>query len=233
MVVGCGWCWLVPPAGFEPATPALGAEYGPFSGVLGWVLAWVIACCCWGLAGDRLGRRVPQMRHAGLRSDPNERVWKVPRRRRTRKLAQRVVDTATRPRWAVVLRGSQPGAPRLGPPSSSAPESRPHDLVAVVGSECDSRLEPMVSGQDSAGAGTDSSGQRPCPPCSGPWRCAGPGCSAKRDHVAAVVRSKFSALRWVMLIACLAKGARKTQLDTAPGHVGPGRRRSRHAGRET
>jgi hypothetical protein len=56
---------------------------------------------CWGPGYDWLGRRVPQVRHAGLRSDPDASGWKAPRRRRTRKLSGRVFDQATRSRWAV------------------------------------------------------------------------------------------------------------------------------------
>ncbi|XGX79775.1 hypothetical protein LQK93_02590 [Terrabacter sp. BE26] len=113
---------VVPPARFELATPALGAEYALFSRLLGWVTACLLACRWWGLAGDRLGRCVPRMGHAGLRSDPNSVGWVVPRRRRLRRSTGRVVDTITRPGWAVVLSGSRPRTYRLGTPSSPAHE---------------------------------------------------------------------------------------------------------------
>lgn len=73
------------------------------------------------------------MRHTGLCSDPDDLGWVVPRRRRLWNQAERVVAVATRSRWAVVLPGNRPGARRLGPPSSPAPEL---DAKAVVYCRC-------------------------------------------------------------------------------------------------
>ena len=51
--------------------------------------------------------------------------WKVTRRRRTGKPAAWVVGPAPRSRWAVVLRGTQPGARGQGLSSSPAPDAQP------------------------------------------------------------------------------------------------------------
>ena len=140
----CPFCAPKQPSKVQRSgTTALGAEHALLFRALRWLLACVIACCCRGIASDSLRRRVLQRLHAGLRSEPDDLGWEVPRRRRLWMPAARVVDAATRSRSAVVLHGGRPRARRLGRSSSPAPGPQ-RRAVRSVGLDLSGRISGLA-----------------------------------------------------------------------------------------
>ena len=103
----------------------------------------------WGLGAQS----VPKTERSPVALEPTTRVcavtgtqpaWKATRRRRTGRPAPRVVELAARSRWAVVLRGTQPGTRGQGLPSSPAPEAQPQNEATPPVVEGRRRQAPSV-----------------------------------------------------------------------------------------
>ena len=134
--------WAPMPTALEPVNQAPIAPR--------WVMACVIACHCGGLGGDRLGRHVPQMCHAGLRSEGHSRGWEVPAAPvglSVAVVAGRGARLGQGPPWGFAICSS-----RQGPPSSWRLRRSPRGCPSLRLSAAGHRRRGVGVGRPSPGA---------------------------------------------------------------------------------